>query len=150
MPVGLLEYSESPQPIYCYQHLAFAHSLPSVVVFAQLTFTTADSLFQACLSFPAVQGVVATLLGFFVLGGVEPHVVNVLGILLNTAGGVWYTVIKYRRKAINLTQHDRDGAEQELLHRAPSSRVEHQPPLSAGPSTTALHSLIERRPSGVV
>ena len=96
-----------------------------------------------------MQGVVATLLGFFVLGGVEPHIVNVLGILLNTAGGVWYTVIKYRRKAINQTQHDREGAEQELLQKPPGSRVEHQPLLSGG-SVAALHSLIERRPSGVV
>ena len=121
-----------------------------MVSFAQLTFTAARSLFQACLSFPAVQGVVATLLGFFVLGGVEPHLVNVIGILLNTAGGVWYTVIKYRRRAINQTQHDRDGAEQELLQAAPGSRVEHQPLPTGGPSVAALHSLIERRPSGVV
>ena len=122
--------------------------LPSVGLSAQLIFRKAHSLFQACHSFPAVQGVVATLLGFFVLGGVEPHVVNVLGILLNTAGGVWYTVIKYRRKAINQTQHDR--VEQELLQKAPGTRVEQQPLLNAGPSATALHSLIERRPSGVV
>ena len=37
-----------------------------------------------------VQGVVSTLLGFFLLGGVEFHVMNVLGIAINAIGGTWY------------------------------------------------------------
>lgn len=37
----------------------------------------------------AVQGVVSTLLGFFLLGGVEFHAINVLGIVINAIGGTW-------------------------------------------------------------
>ncbi len=44
------------------------------------------------------QGVVATVLGFFLLGGVKFHLLNVSGICLNTAGGTWYTFIKYRQR----------------------------------------------------
>ena len=36
-----------------------------------------------------MQGVVSTLLGFFLLGGVEFHVLNVLGIAINALGGTW-------------------------------------------------------------
>lgn len=45
------------------------------------------------------KGVLATGLGFFLLGGVEAHVLNVTGILVNMAGGAWYSVIKFRQKA---------------------------------------------------
>lgn len=34
--------------------------------------------------------------GFFLLGGVKFSVVNVTGICLNTLGGIWYTVFKYK------------------------------------------------------
>ncbi|KAH0940950.1 hypothetical protein HID58_000587 [Brassica napus] len=37
-------------------------------------------------------------LGFVLLGGVEVHVLNVSGLVLNTAGGVWYSYAKYRQK----------------------------------------------------
>ena len=36
-----------------------------------------------------MQGVLSTLLGFFLLGGVEFHVMNVLGITINAIGGTW-------------------------------------------------------------
>jgi hypothetical protein len=45
-----------------------------------------------------LQGVVATVLGFFLLGGVRFNPLNVVGISVNTAGGTWYTVIKYRQR----------------------------------------------------
>lgn len=45
------------------------------------------------------QGVLATTLGFFLLGGVEAHFLNVAGICCNMAGGTWYTVIKYQQTA---------------------------------------------------
>jgi solute carrier family 35 protein len=35
------------------------------------------------------QGAVATLLGFFLLGGVRFHPLNVTGIIINTIGGTW-------------------------------------------------------------
>ncbi len=38
---------------------------------------------------PCVQGVVSTLLGFFLLGGVDFHAMNVLGIAINAIGGTW-------------------------------------------------------------
>ncbi|RID77729.1 hypothetical protein BRARA_A00613, partial [Brassica rapa] len=37
-------------------------------------------------------------LGFVLLGGVEVHALNVSGLVLNTAGGVWYSYAKYRQK----------------------------------------------------
>jgi len=32
------------------------------------------------------------------LGGVEVHALNVSGLVVNTAGGVWYSYAKYRQK----------------------------------------------------
>ena len=46
-----------------------------------------------------LKGVVATTLGFFLLGGVEMHVNAVVGIALNAVGGVMYSVVKYRSRA---------------------------------------------------
>ena len=46
-----------------------------------------------------LKGVVATTLGFFLLGGVEMHAVNVAGIVLNATGGAMYSVVKYRSRA---------------------------------------------------
>lgn len=45
-----------------------------------------------------LRGVATVLLGF-ALDTVPWSLVNVLGITLNTAGGVWYTYIKYQEKA---------------------------------------------------
>lgn len=45
-----------------------------------------------------LKGVLTTALGFFFLGGVQFNLLNVVGILLNTVGGVCYTFIKYREK----------------------------------------------------
>ncbi len=36
-----------------------------------------------------VQGAVATVLGFFLLGGVKFHTLNVTGIVINMIGGTW-------------------------------------------------------------
>ena len=36
-----------------------------------------------------MQGAVATVLGFFFLGGVKFHPLNVLGIAINMLGGGW-------------------------------------------------------------
>lgn len=51
-----------------------------------------------------LKGVVAVVLGFFLLGGVPFSLLNVSGIALNTAGAVWYTAIKYMEK-----ERDRQG-----------------------------------------
>lgn len=37
-------------------------------------------------------------LGFVVLGGVQVHALNVTGLMINTAGGVWYSYAKYQQK----------------------------------------------------
>lgn len=37
-------------------------------------------------------------LGFFLLGGVQIHALNVTGLVINTAGGVWYSLAKYYQK----------------------------------------------------
>lgn len=37
-------------------------------------------------------------LGFVLLGGVQVHALNVTGLMINTAGGVWYSYTKYQQK----------------------------------------------------
>lgn len=45
-----------------------------------------------------LKGVGSTTLGFVLLGGVEVHALNVTGLVVNTAGGVWYSYAKYQQK----------------------------------------------------
>ncbi|OWM86859.1 hypothetical protein CDL15_Pgr015895 [Punica granatum] len=45
-----------------------------------------------------LKGVGSTTLGFFVLGGVKVHGLNVTGLVINTAGGIWYSYAKYQQK----------------------------------------------------
>ncbi|KAF2543712.1 hypothetical protein F2Q70_00034143 [Brassica cretica] len=45
-----------------------------------------------------LKGVGSTTQGFVLLGGVEVHALNVSGLVVNTAGGVWYSYAKYRQK----------------------------------------------------
>ncbi|KAK6912447.1 Sugar phosphate transporter domain [Dillenia turbinata] len=45
-----------------------------------------------------LKGVGSTTLGFFLLGGVEVHALNVTGLIINTAGGIWYSYAKYQQK----------------------------------------------------
>ena len=46
-----------------------------------------------------LQGVAATGLGFVMFGGLQTGFLNLTGIGMNTAGGVWYSVAKYRQKS---------------------------------------------------
>ncbi|KAL5699334.1 UDP-galactose/UDP-glucose transporter 7 [Ranunculus cassubicifolius] len=45
-----------------------------------------------------LKGVGSTTLGFVLLGGVQLHALNVSGLVINTAGGVWYSYAKYQQK----------------------------------------------------
>ncbi|XVE97285.1 hypothetical protein REPUB_Repub03eG0006600 [Reevesia pubescens] len=45
-----------------------------------------------------LKGVGSTTLGFVLLGGVQVHALNVTGLVVNTAGGVWYSYAKYQLK----------------------------------------------------
>lgn len=45
-----------------------------------------------------LKGVGSTTLGFVLLGGVQVHALNVSGLLINTMGGVWYSIAKYNEK----------------------------------------------------
>eukprot|EP00897_Mesotaenium_endlicherianum_P000744 jgi/Mesen1/10670/ME000009S10461 len=45
-----------------------------------------------------IVGVLKGTLGFFILGGVEVRAMNVLGLVINSCGGVWYSIAKYRQK----------------------------------------------------
>ncbi|XP_006578205.1 UDP-galactose/UDP-glucose transporter 7-like [Glycine soja] len=40
----------------------------------------------------------AKTLVFFLLGGVQVHALNVSGLVINTAGGVWYSFAKYQKR----------------------------------------------------
>ncbi|XP_073131855.1 UDP-galactose/UDP-glucose transporter 7 isoform X2 [Henckelia pumila] len=48
-----------------------------------------------------LKGVGSTTLGFVLLGGVQVHALNVTGLVINTAGGVWYSYSKYQQKKRN-------------------------------------------------
>lgn len=37
-------------------------------------------------------------LGFVLLGGVQVHFLNVTGLVINTAGGIWYSFAKYQQR----------------------------------------------------
>lgn len=45
-----------------------------------------------------LKGVGSTTLGFVLLGGVEVHALNVTGLVINTIGGIWYSLAKYWQK----------------------------------------------------
>ncbi|KAK1269158.1 hypothetical protein QJS04_geneDACA013833 [Acorus gramineus] len=45
-----------------------------------------------------LKGVGSTTFGFVLLGGVKVHTLNVTGLVINTAGGVWYSYAKYKQK----------------------------------------------------
>ncbi|CAI5466356.1 unnamed protein product [Closterium sp. Yama58-4] len=45
-----------------------------------------------------LKGVFTTIFGFFFLGGVKFQLLNVTGLVINSAGGVWYSIAKYRQK----------------------------------------------------
>uniref|UniRef100_A0A0D9WMS3 Sugar phosphate transporter domain-containing protein n=1 Tax=Leersia perrieri TaxID=77586 RepID=A0A0D9WMS3_9ORYZ len=45
-----------------------------------------------------LKGVGSTTLGFVLLGGVEVHTLNIIGLVINTFGGVWYSYAKYMQK----------------------------------------------------
>ncbi|KAL4303899.1 hypothetical protein GQ457_10G003180 [Hibiscus cannabinus] len=47
-----------------------------------------------------LKGVGSTTLGFVLLGGVQVHGLNVTGLVINTAGGVWYSYAKYQQRRI--------------------------------------------------
>lgn len=42
------------------------------------------------------------MLGFVLLGGVRFEPLNFSGIMINTAGGVWYSVVKYKQRQARL------------------------------------------------
>ena len=67
----------------------------------------------------------ATVLGFFVLGGVEFHALNVTGIGLNTTGGCWYSIIKYQERQA--------GRNKTAAHREEEGEKEELLPLSSAP-----------------
>lgn len=45
-----------------------------------------------------LKGVGSTTLGFVLLGGVEVHGLNVIGLVINTIGGIWYSLAKFWQK----------------------------------------------------
>ncbi|KAL6012313.1 hypothetical protein ACLOJK_002793 [Asimina triloba] len=56
--------------------------------------TNSLSMWNAYL--PTLRNVLT--LGFVLLGGVQVHALNVTGLVINTAGGVWYSYAKYQQK----------------------------------------------------
>ena len=55
-----------------------------------------------------MKGVVTTILGFVLLGGVRFDPLNFSGIMINMAGGVGYSVAKYRQRQARLVRLKHD------------------------------------------
>jgi solute carrier family 35 protein len=62
-----------------------------------------------------LKGVVSTVLGFFLLGGVELTALGFLGIVINTTGGVWYSLAKFYEKRAQRSRGGGEGQESEAL-----------------------------------
>ncbi|KAF6149091.1 hypothetical protein GIB67_018669 [Kingdonia uniflora] len=45
-----------------------------------------------------LKGVGSTTLGFVLLGGVQVHALNLSGLIINTAGGLWYSYAKFQQR----------------------------------------------------
>lgn len=58
-----------------------------------------------------LKGVGTTTLGFLVLGGVKVHALNVTGLAINTAGGIWYSFAKYKQKQKKMVKQVDDQQE---------------------------------------
>ncbi|KAH7688204.1 solute carrier family 35 protein [Dioscorea alata] len=86
-----------------------AHSLPFLVIlilslvmaivlnFTMFLCTIVNSALTTTIV-GVLKGVGSTTLGFIFLGGVQIHALNVTGLVINTAGGVWYSLAKYQQK----------------------------------------------------
>lgn len=56
-----------------------------------------------------MKNLFSVFLGLFLLGGINITFTNTLGLVVNSVGGVWYSVIKYKesqQKHRNALQHD--------------------------------------------
>ena len=65
------------------------------ILYSHLASILRPSFSQSCVSSCLL---IFQTLGFVLLGGVEVHALNVSGLVVNTAGGVWYSYAKYRQK----------------------------------------------------
>lgn len=62
-----------------------------------------------------LRGVIAVVLGFLFDYNVKLSLVNILGISLNTVGGVWYTVAKFSSKQRQKARPSEDDVEKVQL-----------------------------------
>lgn len=51
-----------------------------------------------CVAISLSLGDALQTMGFFLLGGVQVHALNVSGLVINTSGGIWYSYAKYQQK----------------------------------------------------
>lgn len=64
-----------------------------------------------------LKGVGTTAFGFILLGGVQVHALNVTGLIINTAGGVWYSCAKYQQKRTKLPKLPKLMSDVEAHHK---------------------------------
>ncbi len=77
-----------------------------------------------------LQGVVTTILGFVLLGGVRFEPLNFSGIMINMAGGVWYSVVKYKQRQARLAASKAEEGDGQHAEEMPhKSSVAEQSPL---------------------
>eukprot|EP00898_Chlorokybus_atmophyticus_P005077 jgi/Chlat1/5570/Chrsp369S05364 len=71
-----------------------------------------------------LKGVIATALGFVLLGGVQATALNIAGVAMNTVGGVWYTYLTYREKKQRSKQAEKlEPAAEPLLQKRPNAHA---------------------------
>ena len=77
--------------------LALCLPLGMLLNFALFLCTTTNSALTTTIV-GVLKGVASTTLGFVLLGGAHLTGAGVAGVVLNTAGGVAYTAVKYRER----------------------------------------------------
>merc|ERR1712223_1155044 len=78
-----------------------------ILTFSQFLCASVCSALTASLVGVA-KSVLQTVIGFFTFGGVRFHPLNIMGLVLNTCGGVLYSYVKYKENERKKRQQDMD------------------------------------------
>ncbi|XP_006814403.1 uncharacterized protein LOC102810125, partial [Saccoglossus kowalevskii] len=99
--LAVMAYPQWTEPGFVASYLIVI-SMGCVLNYSLFLCTTLNSALTTSLV-GVVKGVVTTVIGMFTFGGVEPTVLNISGICMNTTGGIWYSAIKYQEKKKKLS-----------------------------------------------
>lgn len=96
-PQSLFSLIEKADSISFLVMLALSLSMGIILNYTMFLCTIVNSALTTTIV-GVLKGVGSTTLGFVLLGGVQVHALNITGLVINTAGGVWYSYAKYQQK----------------------------------------------------